>query len=64
MKYVDVKNNTYTDFDKKVMIKILNLKLVAMQEYQNIKINLLKDILQIGVKITKVKITVQNPFFS
>ena len=30
MKPVDVKDNTYMDFKKKVMIKILNLKLVIM----------------------------------
>ena len=33
---------------KKLMIKILNLKLVIMSEYQNTKTFLLKDILQIG----------------
>ena len=32
------------------MIKILNLKLVIMLEYQNKKTFLLKDILQIGLK--------------
>ena len=30
LKPVDVKDNTYMDFKKKVMIKILNLKLVIM----------------------------------
>ena len=30
MKPVDVKDNTYIDFKKKVIIKILNLKLVIM----------------------------------
>ena len=30
MKPVDVKDNTYIDFKKKSMIKILNLKLVIM----------------------------------
>ena len=33
---------------KKLMIKILNLKLVIMSEYQNKKTFLLKDILEIG----------------
>ena len=28
MKPVDIKDNTYIDFEKKLMIKILNLKLV------------------------------------
>ena len=35
---------------KKLMIKILNLKLVIMQEYQNIKAFLVKAIVQIGLK--------------
>ena len=35
---------------KKLMIKILNLKLVIMQEYQNIKTFLVKAIVQIGLK--------------
>ena len=30
MKPVDVKDNTYIDFKKKLMIKILNLRLVIM----------------------------------
>ena len=30
VKPIDVKNNTYINFDKKVMIKILNCKLVIM----------------------------------
>ena len=30
MKPVDVKNNTYIDFEKKLIVKILNLKLVIM----------------------------------
>ena len=44
---------------KKLMIKILNLKLVILLEYQNIKIILQKFTLQIGLKkffvIKKVK---------
>ena len=35
---------------KKLMIKIRNLKLVIMQEYQNIKTFLVKAIVQIGLK--------------
>ena len=35
---------------KKLMKKILNSKLVIVLEYQNIKIFLLKDMLQIGLK--------------
>ena len=30
MKPIDVKDNTYIDFKKKLMIKILNLKLMIM----------------------------------
>ena len=40
-----------SDYIMKILIKkILNLKLVATLEFQNIKIFLLKDILQIGQK--------------
>ena len=38
MKSADVKSRTYIDFDGEKRIKILNLKLVAMQKHQNIKI--------------------------
>ena len=37
MKPIDVKSSTYFDSVKKLMIKILNLKLVILLEYQNIK---------------------------
>ena len=33
MKFDDVKLNIYIDLMRKIMIKILNLKLVTMQEY-------------------------------
>ena len=35
MKPVDVKSNTYIDYVKKLTIKILNLKLAILLEYQN-----------------------------
>ena len=43
---------------KILMKKILNLKLVILSEYQNIKIFLLKDVFKIGQKrfIAKLKI--------
>ena len=53
MKPVDVKSSTYIDSGKKIIIiiiKILNLKLVILLEYQNIKIFLEKVTLQIGLK--------------
>ena len=50
MKPVDVKDNTYIDFFKKLMIKILNLNLVIMSEFLNTKIFLLKDTHQTGLK--------------
>ena len=50
MKPIDVKDQTYINIVKKLMIKILNLKLVIMKEYQNTKTFLLKAILQIGQK--------------
>ena len=39
MKPVDVKSNTYIEYSKEIsnIIKILNLKLVIMLEYQNVK---------------------------
>ena len=57
MKPVDVKDNIYiyiyiyiSILKRKLMIKILNLKLVILLEFLNIKIFLLKDIHQIGLK--------------
>ena len=53
---VNEDNNTYIliihilNILKKLMIKILNLKLVIMLQHQNTKKILLKDILQIGLK--------------
>ena len=37
MKSVDVQSSRYIDFNAGKMIKILNLTLVIMKEYQNIK---------------------------
>ena len=53
MKAVEVKSNTYLDCSKvvnKLMIKILNLKLVIMLDYQNIIFFLKKFTLQIDLK--------------
>ena len=50
MKPVNVKDNHILILVKKLMTKILNSKLVIMLEYQNTKIFLLQDILQIGLK--------------
>ena len=47
MKPIGVKDKKYINIDKEVMIKILNLKLVFMQEYQNTKTFFLKAILHI-----------------
>ena len=49
MKPVDVKINTYID-SSKLMIKIQNLKLMIMLDYQIIKMILQKGTLQIGLK--------------
>ena len=38
MKTVDVKPNMYIAFDKKIIREVLNLNLVIILEYQNIKI--------------------------
>ena len=42
VKLVDVKTSIYLDFDVQNNDKILNVKLVTMREYQNIKIFLKK----------------------
>ena len=47
---VDIKPSMDIDFNKENNKKILNLKLVLMLEYQNIKIFLQKVTLQIGLK--------------
>ena len=60
MKPTDVTDNSYANKMKILIKKILNLKLVTMLEFQNIKTFLLKDILQIGQKkfllLTKLKV--------
>ena len=48
MKPVDVKDNTYIDFEKGVNDK--DPKLMIMSEFLNAKIFLLKDTHQIGLK--------------
>ena len=50
MKPVDVKSNTFFDSSKEVNIKILNLKLVILLQYQNMKMFLQMFTLQIGLK--------------
>ena len=50
MKPANVKDNTYFDFKKKLMIEILNLKLAIMYKFLNTKIFLLKDTHQFGWK--------------
>ena len=50
MKSVDVKQAHILTRVKKLMIKILNLKLVILIEYKNIKTFLQKAIFQIGLK--------------
>ena len=50
MKPVDVTHDSYAEYMKIQIKKILNLKMVTMLEFQNIKTFLLKDTLQIGQK--------------
>ena len=50
MKPVDVKLNTSINSGKKLIIMILNLKLVIFREYQNTKIFLQKVTSQIPLK--------------
>ena len=42
MKPIDAKTSTCIDSSKEIMIEILNLKLVVLLEYQNIKVFLQK----------------------
>ena len=51
LKPIDVKSDSYAEcnFDSNEK-KFLNLKLVIMQEFQNIKTFMLKDLFQIGQK--------------
>ena len=50
IKSVDVKSSTHIDFNRENIKKIVNSKLVTMQEYRNIKTCLQKVLFQIGVK--------------
>ena len=51
MKPIEVTNDCYAEYNEDPSKKkILDLKLVAMLKFQNIKTFLLKDILQIGQK--------------
>ena len=49
-KPIDVKSNTYISFNKKMIVKIVNLKLMIFLEYQNMKTFLQNITLQIGLK--------------
>ena len=57
---IDVKSNSYAEYNVILMLKILNLKQVIMSEFQSIKTFLLKDILLIDekkfLKFAKLKI--------
>ena len=65
MKPIDVTSDSYAEYNDSIHLtkKILNLKLVTMLEFQNIKIFLLKDTLQIGhtkfLLLVKLKIKIQ-----
>ena len=50
MKPIEVISDSYAEYNKILMKKILNLQLAIMSEYQNTKTSLLKDILKIGQK--------------
>ena len=62
MKPIEVTDNYYAEYNEDQSDKkILNLKLVIMLEFQNIKLFLLKDILQIGQKkfLLLIKLEIQ-----
>ena len=50
MKPIDIKNDSFTQYDEEIVKKIPNLKLVIISEFQSIRIFLLKCMLLIGVK--------------
>ena len=50
MKPIDVTSDSYAEYNEDSNKKILDLKLVIMLEFQNIKTFLLKDTLKIGQK--------------
>ena len=50
MKPIDVKNDSFAEYNEESNEKILNLKWVIMSEFQSIKTFLLKDMLLIRVK--------------
>ena len=50
MKLIDITDDYYVESSEDFNKKILNLTLVIMLEFQNMKTFLLKDILQIGQK--------------
>ena len=50
MKPIDVKSDSFAEYNENSKKKILNLKLVIMSEFQSTKIFLLTDMLLIGVK--------------
>ena len=50
MKPIDVKTDSFAEYNENLMKKILNLKLVIKYEYQNTQIFLQKDMLPIGMK--------------
>ena len=61
MKPIDVTSDSFAEYNKIQIKKILNLKLVTMQEFLSTKIFLLKDMLQIGKKkfLLLVKLKIQ-----
>ena len=61
IKPIEVTDNYYAEYNEIPNKKILNLKLVTMLEFQNIKAFLLKDILQIGQKkfLLLIKLKIQ-----
>ena len=61
MKPIDVTHDSYAEYSQNPNKKILNFKLVTMLEFQNIKVFLQKDILQIGQRkfLLSVKLKIQ-----
>ena len=62
MKPADVKDDTYIDFKKNLMTKILNLKLAIVSEFLDKTIFSLKDTHRIGLKKILLLLKLKIPF--
>ena len=62
MKPIDVTHGSYVKYNEYLKKKILNLKLVVILKFENIKTFLLRDILQIGQKKFSLLVELKTKF--